>query len=153
VLFLVVLSGIILLGLLLWWHRELFFSWNHGGCQCWGLRKPAGVPEHKSYETGSQARSHESRKVRRQNLRKPVHASKVVNPFTCALAPPFTGRRRDFYIPRLPSNLRNIPNENIYKNVFYISWFAGLISYIYKAATSSHFEPGLLKWSLWLGFF
>jgi hypothetical protein len=37
--------------------------------------------------------------------------------------------------------------------IFYILWFAGLISYIYKSATSSHFKPGLLKWRLWLGFF
>jgi hypothetical protein len=29
---------------------------------------------------------------------KTAHASKVVNPFTHALAPPFIGRRRDFYI-------------------------------------------------------
>jgi hypothetical protein len=29
----------------------------------------------------------------------------------------------------------------------------GLISYIYKPATSSHFKPGLLKRCLWLGFF
>jgi hypothetical protein len=28
-----------------------------------------------------------------------------VNPFTRALAPPFIGRRRDFSIPRLLSNL------------------------------------------------
>jgi hypothetical protein len=52
---------------------------------------------------------------------KPVLASKVVNPFTCALAPPFIGRRRDFYIPKIPPNLENIPSVNIYMNVFYIS--------------------------------
>jgi hypothetical protein len=84
-----------------------------------------------------------------KNLWKPLHASKVVNPFTRALAPTFIGRRRDFYIPRLPSNLRNIPSVNTYKNVFYIPWFAGLISYIYKPVTSSHFKPRLLKWRLW----
>jgi hypothetical protein len=44
------------------------------------------------------------------NPLKTAHASKVVNPFTCALTPPFIGRRRDFYIPKVPSNLRNIPN-------------------------------------------
>jgi hypothetical protein len=54
------------------------------------------------------------------NLRKSALASKVVNPFTRALGPPFIGRRRDFYIPRLPSNLGNIPNVNMYMNVFYI---------------------------------
>jgi hypothetical protein len=52
---------------------------------------------------------------------KSVLVSKVVNPFTRALEPPFIGRRRDFYILRLPSNLKNIPSVNIYKNVFYIS--------------------------------
>jgi hypothetical protein len=56
-----------------------------------------------------------------KNLRKPVHASKVVNPFTVPSRPPFVGRRRDFYILRLLSNLINIPNVNTYKNVFYIS--------------------------------
>jgi hypothetical protein len=29
----------------------------------------------------------------------------------------------------------------MYMNVLYISWFAGLISYIYKPATSSHLKP------------
>jgi hypothetical protein len=56
-----------------------------------------------------------------KNLRKPTLASKVVNPFTRALAPPFIGRRRDFYISRIPSNLINIPSVNMYTNVFYIS--------------------------------
>jgi hypothetical protein len=51
----------------------------------------------------------------------------------------------DFYIPKIPLNLRNIPSVNMYMNVFYILWFAGLISYIYKSATSSHVKPGLLR--------
>ena len=55
-----------------------------------------------------------------RNPQKSVLASKVVNPFTRALAPPFIGRRRDFYILRLPSNLKNIPDVNMYINVFYI---------------------------------
>jgi hypothetical protein len=55
-----------------------------------------------------------------KNLRKHVLTSKVVNPFTRALVPPFIGRRREFYIPRLPSNLENIPSVNMYKNVLYI---------------------------------
>jgi hypothetical protein len=74
----------------------------------------------------------------KNNLLNIAHASKVVNPFTRALTPPFIGRRRDFYIPKVPSNLRNIPNVNTYMNVFYIS-------YIYKPATSSHAKPGLLR--------
>jgi hypothetical protein len=61
-----------------------------------------------------------------------------VNPFTRALAPPFVGRRRDFYIPKTPSNSKNIPSVNMYMNVFYIS-------YIYKPATSSHTKPGLFE--------
>jgi hypothetical protein len=65
--------------------------------------------------------------------------------FTRALTLPFIGRRRDLYIPKIPSNLRNIPSVNMYMNVFYILWFAGLISYIYKPATSSHAQPGLLR--------
>jgi hypothetical protein len=93
-----------------------------------------------------------TKKEETKNLWKPVHASKVVNPFTRALAPPFIGRRRDFYIPRLPANLGNILNVNAHKNVLYILWFARLISYIYKPATSSHFKSGLLKRRLWLGF-
>jgi hypothetical protein len=79
------------------------------------------------------------------NPRKSILTSKVVNPFTRALEPPFIGRRRDFYIPRLPSNLENIPSMNKYMNVFYIPWFTRLISYIYKPAISSHLEPGLLR--------
>jgi hypothetical protein len=55
-----------------------------------------------------------------KNPLKTAHASKVVNPFTRALAPPFTGRRRDFYIQKIPSNLRNIPSVNMYMNVLYI---------------------------------
>jgi hypothetical protein len=63
---------------------------------------------------------------------------KVVSPFTRALTPPFIGRRRDFYIPKVPSNLRIIPSVNTYMNVFYIS-------YIYKPATSSHAKPELWR--------
>jgi hypothetical protein len=68
-------------------------------------------------------------------------------------APKYTvniGRRRDFYIPTIPSNLGNIPNVNKYTNVFYISWLTGLISYIYKLATSSHVKLRLSRWHLWL---
>jgi hypothetical protein len=53
-----------------------------------------------------------------KNPRKPALTSKVVNPFTRALAPHFIGRRRDFYIPKIPLNLRNIPSVNMYINVF-----------------------------------
>jgi hypothetical protein len=55
-----------------------------------------------------------------KNLPKTALASKVVNPFTRALAPPFIGRRKVFYIPKIPSNLGNIPCVNTYINVLYI---------------------------------
>jgi hypothetical protein len=42
-----------------------------------------------------------------KNHQKSVLASKVVNPFTRARAPPFIGRRRDFYFPKIPSDLGN----------------------------------------------
>jgi hypothetical protein len=87
-----------------------------------------------------------------KNPLKTAHASKVVNPFTHALVPPFLGRRRDFYIPKILSNLGNIPSVNMYMNVFYIPWFAGLISYIYKPAISSQAKLELFRWHLWLGF-
>jgi hypothetical protein len=147
VIYLVVLSGCVLLGLFMWRHRELFFSWDHGGRQCWGVRKSDGILEHKIPEQTPESRNREGTR----NPRKSILVSKVVNPFTRALEPPFIGRRRDFYIPRLPSNLENIPSVNTYMNVFYIPLFVGLISYIYKPATSSHFEHELLRWRLWLG--
>jgi hypothetical protein len=101
-----------------------------------------------------------SRKSGRQGISESLFSPQFVNPFTRALAPPFIGRRRDFFIPRIPSNLRNILSVNSYTNVFYTPWFTGLISYIYKPAISSHFKPGLLRfvfdlapsWSLNLSF-
>jgi hypothetical protein len=81
------------------------------------------IPEHKNakiqsiqmFKSGTQFTKEETK-----NFLKTTHASKVVNPFACALAPPFIGRRRDFYIPKIPSNPRNIPCVNMYMNVFYI---------------------------------
>jgi hypothetical protein len=107
-----------------------------------------GIPEHRraraqntrTFKTGTQFTKEET-----NNLLKTAHASKVVNPFTRALAPPFIGRRRDFYISRIPSNLQDIPSVNMYMNVFYIPWFAVLISYIYKPATSSHTKPKIFR--------
>jgi hypothetical protein len=69
------------------------------------------------------------------NLSSSGISSKNLNSFTRALAPPFIGRRRDFYIPKTPSSSKNIHNVNTYKNVFFIS-------HIYKPANSSHSKPG-----------
>jgi hypothetical protein len=52
------------------------------------------------FKSGTQYTKEETK-----NPLKTTHASKVVNPFTRALAPPFIGRRRDFYIPKIPWNL------------------------------------------------
>jgi hypothetical protein len=88
-----------------------------------GIRRLGRVPRTQEYnntectnvKSGTQFTKEETK-----NLLNTAHASKVVNPFTRALAPPFIGRRRYYYIPKIPSNLRNIPNVNMYMNVFYI---------------------------------
>jgi hypothetical protein len=45
-----------------------------------------------------------------KDLLETARISKVVNPFTRALTPPFIGIRRDFYIPTIPLNSKNIPS-------------------------------------------
>jgi hypothetical protein len=141
VIFLIDLSGCVLLGFLLWRHRELFFSWNHGGRQCWGP-KIGWSPQ----TQGSDANTWKSRRGGGQGIPESLYSSqKFWIPLHVPSDPPFIGRRRDFYIPRLPSNLKNIPSVNTYMNVLYIPWFVGLISYIYRPATSSHFKPELFE--------
>jgi hypothetical protein len=68
--------------------------------------------------TNRHTKGHKNKETR--NFRKPDFTSKVVNPFTRALEPPFIGRRRDFDILRLPSDLKNIPSVNMYMTVVYI---------------------------------
>jgi hypothetical protein len=102
-------------------------------------KNPNRVPEHEREEKADTFSSSTHMTLKEtKNLLKTVEASKVVNPFTRALAPPFIGRRRDFYIPKTPLNSKNIPSVNMYMNVFYIS-------YIHKPATSSHTKPGLFE--------
>jgi hypothetical protein len=87
----------------------LFFGWNHGGRQCWGSKNRMESPN-------TRLRSKQTKLAKRLGTKNPqnsVLASKVVDPFTRNLVPPFIGRRRDFYIPRLPSNLENIPSVNM----------------------------------------
>jgi hypothetical protein len=146
VLFLICLSWNVLLRPLLWWHRELIFDWNTVGANVGGypkirIRSPNTREESVQTPTSEAQMTQEETK----NPLKTAPASKVINPFTRALAHPFIGRRRDFYIVKIPSNLGNIPSVNMYMNVFCIPWFAGLISYIYKPATSSHAKLGLLS--------
>jgi hypothetical protein len=137
VLFLNYLSWNVLLRPLLWWHRELFFGCPMVGANVGGVWKfrwnPRTREEGKSIRSSTLMTWEETR-----NLLKTAQTSEVVNAFTRALAPPFIGRRRDFYIPKVPSEPRNIPSVNMYMNVFYIS-------YIYKPATSSHTKPGLFE--------
>jgi hypothetical protein len=113
---------------------------------CWGSQKSKGIPEHKSFEQEHKSREELGDK---ESPKACPHLKSCESLYMCLCAP-FIGRRREFYIPKIPSNLGNIPNVNMYTNVFYIPWFTGLISYIYKLATSSHLKPGLLRWRLWL---
>jgi hypothetical protein len=85
------------------------------GANVGGVRKIAENPQ--TQELGVMYESYEG-EIR--NLPKIVLASKDVNTFTHALTPPFIGRRRDFYIPKIPSNLGHIPSVSMYMNVFYI---------------------------------
>jgi hypothetical protein len=105
--------------------------------ECWGSEISDGIPEHKNQE-----QVHESYDQEIKNLESLYSPQKLG---TLLHVPPFIGRQRDFYIPKLPSNIRNFPSVNTYMNVFYIPRFAGLISHIYKPATSSHVKPKLLK--------
>jgi hypothetical protein len=120
------------------------FRLNHGGRQCWGyLKIQIGSPNTREYAIVTVKSTGDARGDK--GSPKDCSCLKSCEPFyTCPRAP-FIGRRMDFYIPKVPSNLRNIPDVNTYINVFYIS-------YIYKPTTSSHIKPGLLRQRLWLGF-
>jgi hypothetical protein len=128
VLFLVCLSWNVLLRPLVWWHRELFFGWTTVGANVWGYTKMQ-ISSPNTREWNAKAFKSEAQMTQEgtKNLQKTALTSKLMNSFTRALAPPFIGRRRDFYIPKVPSNLWNIPNVNSYMNVFYISYITSLL--------------------------
>jgi hypothetical protein len=149
VIFLICLNWCVFLRFLLWRHCQLFISWDYSGRQCWGWENRMGPRTQVERFTKKLAKV--LRSAETGNLWKFVFASKVKNPFTRALEPHFIGRQRDFYIPKLPPNLENSLHVNTYKNVIYTSWFADLISHIYKSAICSHFEPGLLMPRFGLG--
>jgi hypothetical protein len=85
-------------------------------CYRWGSENRVGSPNTRFLNKRTKVRTREGTR----NPRKSASASKVVNAFARALEPPFIGRRRDFYFPRLPSNLKNIRGVNMYMNIFYI---------------------------------
>jgi hypothetical protein len=91
------------------------------GANVGGVSKnPDRTPEHRSNEYTNVQVWNTIHERGDKESPKTAHASKVVNPFTRALAPPFIGRRREFYIPKIPSDLRNIPSVNTYMNVLCI---------------------------------
>jgi hypothetical protein len=129
----------VLLGFLLWWHRELFFGWPTVGANVGGgglSEKFGRVPLTRERERVLNMFKHSIKTKGDSESPNSGTSSKGLNPFTRALTPPFIGSRRDFYIPKSPSSSKNIPNVNTYNNVFFIS-------HIYKPATSSHSKPGL----------
>jgi hypothetical protein len=81
-----------------------------------GVRKSDGVPEYKSRERENT--SHE-RRGDKESPKACTRLKSCESLYTCPRTP-FIGRRRDFYILRLPSNLENILNVNMYMNVLYI---------------------------------
>jgi hypothetical protein len=56
---------------------------------------------------------------------KDIFLLKSCVPFTRAARPPFIGRWSDFYILIIPSDLKNIPSGNTYKNVLSHPQFVG----------------------------
>jgi hypothetical protein len=119
--------------------RELFFGWDHGGRQCWGVRKSNRVPEHKNRE--QERTSHEGQGDN-ESMKTSTHLKSCESLYTCPRTP-FYRETKGLFHSKITLESRNILCMNMYMNVFYIPWFAGLISYIYEPATSSHFKPVL----------
>jgi hypothetical protein len=105
----------------------------------WGVSEnPDRIPEHERKENRHVQFKYIDDAKGDTESPKDCSSLKSCDPLTRALAPPFIGRRRDFYIPKTPLNLKNIPSVNMYMNVFYIT-------YIYKPATSSLTKLGLFE--------
>jgi hypothetical protein len=79
----------------------LFFGWNTVGANVGGVRKFGWYPRTRVQGKSKRSSTLMTRKETK-NLLETAHTSKVVNAFTHALAPPFIGRRRDFYILKIP---------------------------------------------------
>jgi hypothetical protein len=79
-----------------------------------------------------------------KNNRKPVFLLKRCESlYTCSPAP-FIGRGRDFYISIIPSDLENIPNGNMYINVFSYPVICGTNFGYSQTVIHSHSKPELL---------
>jgi hypothetical protein len=85
-------------------EKMIFMFTSVGGYSKIWIRSPDTREESMQTLTSEAQMTQEETK----NPLKTAPASKVLNPFTRALAPPFIGRQRDFYIPKIPSNLGNI---------------------------------------------
>jgi hypothetical protein len=81
-----------------------------------GVRKSEESPEHESYER--RCAIHE-RQGDKESLKVCPRLKSCKPLYTCPRGP-FYRETRDFYIPRIPSNRRNISNVNMYTDVFYI---------------------------------
>jgi hypothetical protein len=78
-----------------------------------------------------------------KNLLKTAYDSKVVSFYTCPRAPFYRETKGLFTSRKYPRIQRIFLVWTCTQNVFYISWFGGLISHIYKPVNSSHVEPRL----------
>jgi hypothetical protein len=79
-----------------------------------------------------------------RNLPKSVLASKVVNPFTCALEPPFYKETKELLHSEINLESREYSKcEHVHEHLLH-AVICGTNFIIYKHATRSHLEPGLL---------
>jgi hypothetical protein len=81
------------------------------------VQKSEGVPKHKNSEQAHESHEEEGGK---ESPIACIRLKSCESLYTCLQAL-FYREKMDFYISRLPSNLENIPNVNMYTNVLYIS--------------------------------
>jgi hypothetical protein len=84
-----------------------------------GVQKWEGVPEHESFKSKCAIHEIHERQGDQESPKVCTHLKSCEPLYTCPRAP-FIETQKDFYIPKLPSNLENIPSVNMYKNALYI---------------------------------
>jgi hypothetical protein len=106
---------------------------------CWGVSEnPDKIPEHKRRMYANvQVKVTDDVRGDKGSPKDCSCLKSCESFYTCPRAP-FYREIKGLYIPKTPSNSKNIPSVNMYTNVFYIL-------YIYKPATSSHAKPRLLR--------